>query len=393
MKLDYKKTFMLGLGFFSASIIWPVYNSYVPIMLEHYIKSTTIIGAIMTIDNLFAVIFQPLFGAKSDKTDTRFGRRMPYLLIGVPLAAIFCSLIPFATSLPMLMTFIIIMNFSMSIFRAPTVALMPDITPSPLRSKANGIINFMGGFAAVIAYGLGGVLYKANKAFPFYMASVVMVVALIILYIFIKEPKEIQTDEGGEELGEKKDVTKNKSLIFMLFAIFFWFTGFNAVETFFSLYGEKVLNIDAGKASIILTTFSVSFLAFSIPAGLVGSKIGRKKTMMLGICGALVVFGFLIFARNLTIISILLIAGGMFWALININSYPTVVEMAPKGGVGAYTGYYYFFSSCAAIVSPILFGWIRDLAGSYKPLFVYSCVGFALALICMLSVKHGDVKE
>ena len=179
MKLDYKKTLFLASSFRQYN--WPIYNNYVPIMLETYIKSGTFIGAIMTIDNVFAVVFQPLFGALSDRTNTRFGRRMPFLLVGVPLAAIFCSLIPWSNSLFTLMLFIIIMNFSMSIYRAPTVALMPDVTPSPLRSKANGVINFMGGFAAVIAYGLGGLLYKVNTGYPFYMASIVMMLALAIL--------------------------------------------------------------------------------------------------------------------------------------------------------------------------------------------------------------------
>ncbi len=394
MKLDYKKTFILGLGFFSASIIWPIYNNYVPIMLDSYVQSGVLIGAIMTIDNLFAVIFQPIFGALSDKTNTRFGRRMPYLLVGVPLAAIFCSLIPSATSLPSLMIFIIIMNFAMSIYRAPTVALMPDVTPSPLRSKANGVINFMGGLAAVIAYGLGGLLYKKNQAYPFYMASVVMVAALLVLYIFIEEPKEIENAENQKDAKQKamtRDVAKNKSLILLLFAIFFWFTGFNAVETFFSLYGQHILGIDPSDSSLILTTFSLTFLIFAIPAGLIGSKIGRKKTILIGIIGILAIFIPLIFVRDILWILILLILGGVCWACININSYPMVVEMANKGQTGAYTGYYYFFSSSAAIISPILFGWVRDLVGSYEPLFIYSCIAFGAALLCMLFVRHGDV--
>ena len=316
-------------------------------MLEAYIKSGTFIGAVMTIDNIFAVIFQPLFGALSDKTNTKFGRRMPFLLIGVPLAAIFCSLIPSATSLITLMAFIIVMNFAMSIYRAPTVALMPDITPSPLRSKANGVINFMGGFAAVIAYGLGGLLYKANTGYPFYMASIIMVVALVLLYYFIEEPKNVEIEEEKEKAP--KDVAKSRSLIFMLLAIFFWFTGFNAVETFFSLYGQHILGIEPGTSSIVLTSFSGAFVAFAIPAGFIAGKLGRKRTILWGIIGALLVFVPLIFIRNATIISLLLVSGGIFWALININSYPMIVEMAPKGMTGAYTGYYYFFSSTAAI--------------------------------------------
>ncbi len=392
MKLDYKKTFILGLGFFAISILWPVYNAFIPVMLEEYIEKATLIGAIMTIDNLFAVIFQPIFGAMSDKTNNRFGRRMPYILIGVPISALLFSIVPYTKSLKTLMFTIIVMNFTMSIYRAPTVALMPDVTPSPLRSKANGIINFMGGLAAVIAYGLGGILYDVNHAYPFHMSSIIMVIALIFLYTFIKEPRNFKV-EDKEVKEKKKDIGKNKSLIFLLLSIFLWFTGFNAVETFFSLYGQYVLNITAGKASIVLTSFSLAFLLFAIPAGFIGTKLGRKKTILLGITGILVVFVPMILLRNVVLISIFLIIGGMFWALININSYPMVVEMAPKGEVGAYTGYYYFFSSSAAVASPILFGLIKDLVGSYEPLFIYSCIAFILALTCMLFVKHGDVSE
>ena len=392
MKLDYKKTFILGLGFFAIIILWPVYNAFVPIILEGYIEKATVIGAIMTIDNLFAVIFQPLFGAMSDKTNNRFGRRMPYILFGVPIAAILFSIVPYTNSLKTLIFTIIIMNFTMSIYRAPTVALMPDVIPSLLRSKANGIINFMGGLAAVIAYGLGGILYDINPAYPFHMSSIIMIIALIFLYTFIEEPRDVKVEEKVE-VKKNKDIGKNKSLLFLLFAIFFWFTGFNAVETFFSLYGQYVLNITAGRASIVLTSFSLAFLLFAIPAGFIGTKLGRKKTILLGIIGILVVFIPMIMLRNTILISIFLIIGGMFWALININSYPMVVEMAPKGGVGAYTGYYYFFSSTAAVVSPILFGFIKDMVESYEPLFIYSCIAFILALICMLFVKHGDVPK
>lgn len=396
MKLDYKKTFILGLGFFAISILWPVYNAFVPVILENYIEKATIIGAIMTIDNLFAVVFQPFFGAMSDRTNNRFGRRMPFILIGAPISALLFSIIPYTNSLKTLMITVIIMNFTMSIYRAPTVALMPDVTPSPLRSKANGVINFMGGLAAVIAYGLGGFLYDKNSAYPFHMSSIIMIFALILLYKFIEEPRGIQVEEkvkAKRAKNQEENRARNKSLILLLLAIFLWFTGFNAVETFFSLYGQHVLNITAGKASVVLTSFSLAFLLFAIPAGFIGTKLGRRKTITLGIVGILIVFIPLIVLRNPVLISIFLVIGGIFWALININSYPMVVELAPKGGVGTYTGYYYFFSSSAAVASPILFGFIKDMVDSYQPLFIYSCIAFVLALVCILSVKHGDISN
>lgn len=391
MKLDSKKIFILGLGFFGINLLWPVYNAFVPIMLEQYTTKATLIGLIMTIDNLFAVIFQPIFGAMSDRTRSRFGRRMPYILIGLPISAILFSIVPYTSSLKSLMLTVIIMNFTMSIYRAPTVALMPDVTPSPLRSKANGIVNFMGGLAAVIAYLIGGVLYKKNPTYPFHLSSIVMIIALIILYIFIKEPIDFIIEKKVKR-ERNTDIGKTRSLIFLLLAIFFWFTGYNAVETFFSLYGQHVLNIDPSKASILLSLFSASFLVFAIPSGYLGTKIGRRKTILIGLIGVILVFAPLIFIKNVTLITILLVVGGGFWAMININSYPMIVEIAPKNGVGAYTGYYYFFSASSAVASPILFGRIKDLLGSYDILFLYSVISFIIALSCMNFVKHGDVE-
>jgi len=391
VKLDSKKIFILGLGFFGINLLWPVYNAFVPIMLEQYTTKATLIGLIMTIDNLFAVIFQPIFGAMSDRTRSRFGRRMPYILIGLPISAILFSIVPYTSSLKSLMLTVIIMNFTMSIYRAPTVALMPDVTPSPLRSKANGIVNFMGGLAAVIAYLIGGVLYKKNPTYPFHLSSIVMIIALIILYIFIKEPIDFIIEKKVKR-ERNTDIGKTRSLIFLLLAIFFWFTGYNAVETFFSLYGQHVLNIDPSKASILLSLFSASFLVFAIPSGYLGTKIGRRKTILIGLIGVILVFAPLIFIKNVALITILLVVGGGFWAMININSYPMIVEIAPKNGVGAYTGYYYFFSASSAVASPILFGRIKDLLGSYDILFLYSVISFIIALSCMNFVKHGDVE-
>jgi len=392
VKLDYKKTLLIGLAFFSASMLWPVYNTYVPIFLEKYISSTLLIGFIMTFDNIFAVVFQPIFGALSDRVNTRYGRRMPFLLIGVPLAAIFFSLIPFESNLPMLMAFVILTIFSMSIYRAPAVALMPDLTPAPLRSKANGVINLMGGIAAVISYGLGGVLYNANRHYPFYMVSVVMVVAVILLYNFVKEPKEIPKEEEKKEEASKDGDAKGKllSLIFLLLAIFFWFTGYQAVEAFFSLYGKYVLGIKEGDASILLMFLSGSFVLFSLPAGMIATKFGRRNTIMVGLAVAIALFIAMSFITSVAVIRILLIIGGICWALINVNSYPMVVEMTTARGIGKYTGYYYFFSSLAAIVSPSLFGWIRDVVGSYHPLFIYAALSFLIALFFIMLVKHGE---
>lgn len=414
MRLDYRKTFLIGFGFFAASLAWSLYNSVVPLMLNKYIASTAIIGSIMTIDNIFGIIFQPLVGQVSDRTHTRIGRRMPYILIGIPICAVLFALIPVTNTLFAMMAMIILFNLVMSTWRSPVVALMPDLTPSPLRSKANGVINLMGGVGSIVALLAGGALAKISYEAAFLMGSVVMVAAALMLYFFVKEPDSrklahhLDKTEAmlAETVKKEKPVgiaakigiqdlsgPEKRSLISILLAIFFWFTGFNAVEAFFTLYATKNLGISEGDALISLSLFSLSLVVFAIPAGILAGKIGRKRMIVIGLIGVTIVFIPMIFLESLMLMRVLLLFGGIFWACININSLPMVVELAAQERIGSFTGYYYFFSFAAAIVSPILFGFIRDLTQNYATLFVYSIVAFILALICMIFVKHGEASQ
>lgn len=393
MKLDYKKTFLVGLGFFTVSIVWAIYNVAVPLYLKNFALPGFVIGAVMAIDNVFGVIFQPIFGTLSDKTNTRYGRRMPFLLIGIPLAAISFFLIPFSrVNLVLLMATVILLNFFMSIYRAPTVALMPDLTPRALRSKANGIINLMGGLGTAFSLLVSGILFKLKEYYPFAVGSGLMIITIIIMYSFIHEPETI-TDDRPE--NESRDTGDEKgrmlSLIFLLIAIFFWFTGFNAVETFFSTYGDAVLGIDKSLSSYLLLTVSALFMVCAVPAGLAAGKLGRKRTILTGLCMLILTFASLIFVKYIPAMFVLMGAGGISWALININSYPMVVEMTSSRGIGKYTGYYYFFSMLASIVSPVLFGFLKDILGDGF-LFIYACIALVVALFFMMLVKHGEVK-
>ncbi len=394
MKLDYKKTMLIGLGFFTVSIVWGIYNVAMPLYLKDLGLSGVAVGSVMTIDNFFALIFLPIFGALSDRTSTRYGRRMPYLLVGIPLSAVAFFIIPFSKhSLLFIMITVIAMNFFMSIYRAPTVALMPDFTPRPLRSKANGIINFMGGIGAVITFLMAGFLFKVNEFFPFAGGALIMIITIIVMYILVREPETIADEKTAEAEGEAREKEKGKvlSLIFLLVAIFFWFTGYNAVETFFSTYGEAVLGLGKSQSAFMLAAFSGFLVAFAIPSGFIATKIGRKKTILIGITILLLTFAGMIYARDMKLIYVLLALGGIGWALININSYPMVVEMTSNKGIGKFTGYYYFFSMLAAIVSPILFGFLKDLLGD-SLLFIYSALAMLIAFFFMMLVKHGEAK-
>ncbi|HZJ68849.1 MAG TPA: MFS transporter [Candidatus Eisenbacteria bacterium] len=403
-KLNYGKTFLIGTGFFASSLLWSIYNSFVPLILKDFITSTTVIGMIMTIDNLFGVIFQPVFGAMSDRTQTRFGKRFPYIMIGAPLCAGLFFFIPRMPTIVTVMAVVIVFNFGMSVWRAPIVALMPDLTPSEHWSKANGVINLMGGVASIIAFLIGGKIANSyGRPATFGMGSIIMLIAVVVLFLFVKEPP-MQIDKKDNDVGSKKKKSLDLSifkklpksdknnLIFLLLAIFFWFCGYNAIETFFTSFAVAQLGVAEGSAAMLLAFFSVSFVAFAIPSGFLATKIGRKKAILIGLVGLVSVFVPIVFIMNLTAIKILLMIGGFFWALININSLPMVLEIGQKSEIGTYTGYYYFFSFSASIVSPILYGFIRDLTGSFNSLFLYAPIVFTLALICILLIKDKNVE-
>jgi maltose/moltooligosaccharide transporter len=397
MRLDYKKTLLLGFGFLGISLIWSVYNSYMPIFLREYSLPLWLVGLIMTFDNIAGITIQPYVGFLSDRTRTRFGRRMPYLMVGAPIAAIFFALIPVfhvvVRAFPLLMGAVILMNVAMALFRTPTVALMPDITPSRLRSKANGIINFMGGLGTTAAFLGGAFLYRMNRGLPFYVGAALMLLATAIVVLVIHEPQkfeEKQEDQVGV-LSTLRDIiaSQEKSALFIFLAIFTWFIGYNALETFWTTYGKESLGIAESSAAAMLTFVSGAFLLFAVPAGFVATRFGRRRTILAGLAMMIVFILGGYFVANLMYLRVMLILAGIAWALININSFPMVSDIAPPGRTGSYTGLYYFFSMAAAIVAPPLAGALMDWLG-LRTLFLFSPFFLLLAALSMSRVKRGE---
>lgn len=402
-RLDMKKTFLVGFGFFAVSIAWSMYNANVPLMLERFVSSTTLIGLIMSVDNIFAVLLQPLFGTLSDRTRSKRGRRMPYVMLGVPLSVAFFVLIPYCDAVWSIMGVVILFNFTMSIWRTPVIALMPDVTPPKLRSRANGVINLMGGIGSILAFVLGGLLFElGGMPLPFLFAGLIMLAAWGTMTIFVKEPPlpaeayEKPHREQAVEAAAEKVVSKeaqrgvNLSLMLILFAIFFWFVSINSIETYFTLYASNVLGVEAGDAMVTLAFFAVAFVASAVPAGIIGTKFGRKKTILAGLAGLFVLLVTAYFLRDVWAIRVCLVLAGLFWGCVNINSLPMVVEIAKSSKIGKYTGYYYFFSQAASIASPLLFGLIQDITKNYSNLFIYAPVGIVCAVLCMVFVRHGE---
>ncbi|WP_054939141.1 SLC45 family MFS transporter [Paenibacillus ihuae] len=399
-----KKVWLLGFGFFSISITWSLYNAFVPFFLEKYVNSVALISFMMTIDNYFALFLQPWIGNRSDRTISRYGRRMPYLLIGMPLAAVLTILIPYHSGLFTLLLFMMLMNLAMSLYRSPTVALMPDITPEPQRTKANGLVNFMGGVGSILAFGAGSILYDANPALPFLVAGLITLLCLLIVARFIQEDRDgvntdsvrssLQAQENSAPLPDNAVIPQlkparisllkqlDRTTFWLLAAIFFWFVAYQGVETLFTLYGKHHLGLSEKAASFSLTFFSLAFVAFAIPSGWLGGRFGKKKMIITGVIGLTAVFALVGFAENLLMLRGLLLTGGIFWACININSYPYVVATGTEESIGTRTGMYYLVSSLAAISSPPVLGLLIDLT-DYSVLFYAAAGSMAVALLCL----------
>ena len=423
MKFSYGKIFLLGFGFFGVSVIWGVYNAFVPIFLANkFGLSAAFIGFFMTLDNIAALLIQPPVGAWSDRLRTPIGRRLPFILVGAPITALAFGLIPLAAVLPLFVACTSTLLLSAALWRTPVVALMPDITPSEKRSQANGIINFMGGIGTIIALQTGGMLYKLSPAFPFWLGSALVLLAALIVFLFIKEPTDYQRDEQSNEvqpgmLDSLREVLseEDKSGARILFAIFFWFLGYSAVETFFTLYAQEHLGIDAGDGATLLSVFPLLFVLCAIPSGLIAARIGRRVTISIGlmIVALILVLFYLLPAdtlltplaplplvgiplteggpRMLTLAGLILMFGGIGWAFVNINSLPMVVELTTAARLGTFTGLYYLFSTLSAIVGPNVNGWAIQLTGNnYNVIMLIAPFFMLAALVLMLGVRRGE---
>ncbi len=424
MKLNYKRTTIIGFAFLSICAFWQLYDGIVPLILKNTFNiGDTVAGGIMALDNILALFMLPLFGTLSDKTSSRIGKRMPYIIGGTALAVISMNFLPFGDNTFNLTLFIValfIALVSMSTYRSPAVALMPDVTPKPLRSKANAIINLMGAlggaFTLIMIKLLVPASGKPDYTPLFLVISGLMVFSVLVLILVVNENKLVEEmkaidghgndEEETTRLNDEESVSEKttsgksnalpkdvkKSLIFILMSIFVWFMAYNAVTTAFSKYVQSFLGVAGGGfASNLLVATGVAIISY-IPVAFIASKIGRRKTILIGITMLFVSFSVAYFFTTYTpILTVILALVGAGWAAINVNSYPMVVEMAKGSDVGKYTGYYYTFSMAAQILTPILSGALLEFVG-YRTLFPYAAFFMVLAFCTMLMVKHGDSK-
>ncbi len=426
MKLNYKRTFFVGLAFLSISAFWQMYDNIIPLILQNtFGLGETVTGALMAADNVLALFLLPVFGALSDKVDTKMGKRMPFIACGTLLAVIFMLILPAADkrgSLVLFLAALFALLVSMGLYRSPAVALMPDLTPNKLRSKGNAVINLMGAVGGVYTLIMIKLLVgngeRPDYSPLFVSVAALMVIAVGILLLTINEKKvkekvtaevlEYEESAGVTAMDEDKEEALEgvggagkkvamprevkRSMAFLLASIFFWFTAYNAVTTAFSRYTKVVWKLEGGGFADCLMVATAAAIISYIPIGNISSKAGRKKTIM----GGVVLMGLCYFAAIFAgtyhpVINIAFALIGIAWAAINVNSYPMIVEMSKGCDIGKFTGTYYTFSMTAQIFTPVLSGFLLENI-SYRTLFPYALIFSVLAFLTMTQVHHGDTR-
>lgn len=448
MKLNYKRVLLVGMAFFLIQAFWQAYDAIIPLILtNHFGLPQSASGTVMSIDNVLAVFLLPIFGTISDKVNTRFGKRTPFIFIGTIISVISFIGLTFIDNMQLarvisagipnmsgsdeeirkaaiqltlqnplyLIGFIgtlLVVLVAMAIFRSPAVALMPDVTVKPLRSKANAIINLTGTAGAILVLVLGMVFATSKNVYmqytPYVIAvCLIMMVGFIVFLLTVKENKwakemeeesiklglEKEVDDTDSNVGNKLSKAEFKSFLLILASVALWYIGYNSITSKYSVYATNILGFDFNFTLIIAQAAAI---VSYIPVGIIASKIGRRKTVLAGVIMLAVAFACGIFVTPATpeiIMFPIFILAGIGWATINVNSFPMAVELAKHGNVGKYTGYYYTASMAAQIVAPILSGFLYDIIGMRYTFFTFGAVFVAFSFITMLFVKHGDAEK
>ena len=429
MKLNNKRTVIVGLAFLSICAFWQMYDNVIPLILTNtFHLNETFSGAIMAADNVLALFLLPYFGNLSDRTNTKIGKRMPFIIVGTVTAVLFLNILPLldnsyavepkTVTMVMFVICLGLLLVAMGTYRSPAVALMPDVTPKPLRSRANAIINLMGAVGGILYLGVAAVMYPNSRVLGlthvnyqplFLVVGVIMIAAVVILRFAVNEPKLVSENKAleakhpewnlAEDDGSGNEVLPapvKKSLGFLLASIALWFIGYNGVTTWFTTYVAQVMGQGLGGASTCLLVATGGAIVSYIPIGELASRIGRKKTIMGGVVllSACFLLGYFLTTTSSTITPVMFVVFalvGFAWAAINVNSLPMVVEMCKGSDIGKFTGLYYSASMAAQVVTPILAGTLMRTI-SYKTLFPYAAFFVAMSFVTMLFVKHGDQK-
>lgn len=419
-------TFLIGFGFFTMGLMDPLYDTYLPAFLGRYISSKTLVAAVMTLDNVLQLFLIPIVAVWSDRTRTRIGRRMPFILVMLPASAVFFGLIPWAAgvSLAALIVIIFLLNVFKTSVRGPVVALMPDTIPGEFRSEANGVINTMGGVGTIIGtlalarlMDLDVVLPiigSTKGVLPFPLASLFVLLAVLILFLFVRE-----RNHDGEAAAERVPVIasikavvaqEDKSALYVLISLFLWFSAHGGVVLWLGVYLRDVLGATPGQMGLPQGVAGISYALAAIPMGYLAHRLGRRKVIRGCLVGLFALTGLftvlniagpsigLSGASGLYLFLGLMLVYGVFWGSVITNSFPMLWQMSTFGNIGIFTGLYYTFSQTANILAPPVTGLIMDITKAmgvplqyqYTGVFGFACALQVAAFLVMARVRKGE---
>ncbi len=408
-------TFLIGFGFFTMGLMDPLYDTYVPLFLKRYIGSNAAVGGVMTLDNILQLLLIPVIAVWSDRTWTRLGRRMPFILVMLPTAALLFALIPglAAVSLTALIALIFCFNVFKTSVRGPIVALMPDMVPGSYRSEANGVINTMGGIGLIVGTLALAPLMNRNENLPFLLAAGFVLAATLILLLFVRErrPEAEAAAPGsavpkGSILDSVKRVfsSQDSSVPRILIAIFFWFMAYEGAKPFLGLYLVDTMGVSAGSAALAQGVAGIASVAAAIPTGYLAHRRGRRTYIRASLIGLAIILAVVpstgFFASLFSLpaggalglfLFLMFLYGGV-WIGVVVNSFPMLWQLSSYGDVGVYTGLYYTFSQAAAITAPPISGAIIDTMG-YPGIFIFGALCMLAAWFSMGGVKRGEAEK
>lgn len=391
-KFSYAKIWWIGFGFLGVQLAFTTYNAFLPLMYRAFIESRALIGLLMGTDNLIGLLLIPVVGAWSDRVNSPLGRRLPFVLVALPVAALTFLAIPFASA--MLWALIlteILFTTAMHSYRGPVISLMPDHTPPEKRSAANGIINLMGGVGTLIAFGGLSLIYDIDPRLTFGIGAVILLLTLVIVFKKADRHPPYIDNSPVESKNPIREAARGIRVLFrpaylgqllVLAAMLSYFIGFAGLDAMFPIYGVETLGLTEGRAAFILTAFAGSFLIFALLAGWIGTRMGKVPTMLLGLAIVPVLFLGAIPVRDPLIISAIFVVAGFAWALVNVQAMPLIADLGGRDRVGFYIGLYYIFTMFGQMIGPFVLGSAMDLMGNHG-MFVAGAVVYALGFVLL----------